>query len=486
MNFADRVKETTTSTSAAVITLDGAVATFRAFAAALAVGDTKIPVSMDDGAGNWENGEYTLTNATTLTRTAIYASSNGGAPTVFPEGLKEVFCTITSESLASFLTATDGLSVDQLPATTTIGANDLIAVSKPGNGDFKMTFAALQTALGGTPQPGDTTPPTFVSAQVANATPSRIDITMSESLANSVPVLAAFTVSGGKTVSSVTISGAVVSVTVNSPYASGDTITVGYTKPNTDPRLQDAAGNATETFSGRSVTNNVVPVGSTVTSVNVSPSAPTIAGGGTQQFLSTVNGTSSPSQGVTWSASIGTITAGGLWTAPAATSSTQTATITATSQQDGTKSGTATATIPSAAQQSYTITPNSSSSVPKTSVAASERTTDYGTALRFVHVPALAASGAWKIAPTPASAVAGWGTSGTVPPATITSSQNKSGPSSINGMVPMGNPSGNWTVAADLMTTGPGASGPYYLWIKPVDGAAFCVNPSAPLYITAA
>lgn len=99
MNFADRVKETTTSTSADVIALAGAASTFRSFASSLAVGDTKIPVSMDDGKGNWENGAYTLTNTTTLTRTAIYASSNGGAPTVFPAGAKEVFCTLASEAL---------------------------------------------------------------------------------------------------------------------------------------------------------------------------------------------------------------------------------------------------------------------------------------------------------------------------------------------------------------------------------------------------
>ena len=105
MNFADRVKETTTSTSAAVIVLGGAVAKFRSFASSLAIGDTGIPVSMDDGNGNWENGAYTLTNATTLTRTAIYASSNGGAPTAFPAGTKEVFCTLASEALNELVEA---------------------------------------------------------------------------------------------------------------------------------------------------------------------------------------------------------------------------------------------------------------------------------------------------------------------------------------------------------------------------------------------
>lgn len=99
MKFADRVKQTTTSTSAAVITLSATVASFRTFAAAFTVGDTDIPVSMDDGQGRWENGSYTLTAANTLTRTATHSSSNGGQATVFQAGAKEVFCTLTSEAL---------------------------------------------------------------------------------------------------------------------------------------------------------------------------------------------------------------------------------------------------------------------------------------------------------------------------------------------------------------------------------------------------
>ena len=84
----------------------------------------------------------------------------------------------------------------------------------------------------------------------------------------------------------------------------------------------------------------------TVSGVTVSPSAPTVAGAATQQFTATVAGTGSPAQTVTWAATLGTITSGGLYTAPASTSSAQTATITATSTVDNTKSGTATSAIP--------------------------------------------------------------------------------------------------------------------------------------------
>jgi hypothetical protein len=81
----------------------------------------------------------------------------------------------------------------------------------------------------------------------------------------------------------------------------------------------------------------------TVSSVTVSPATAT----GSTTFTAVVNGTNSPAQGVTWSATGGTIN-GGVFTAPAATQSVQTITVTATSVQDPTKSGTATVTIAAA------------------------------------------------------------------------------------------------------------------------------------------
>jgi hypothetical protein len=80
---------------------------------------------------------------------------------------------------------------------------------------------------------------------------------------------------------------------------------------------------------------------SIVASVVVSPS--TATGSGT--FTAVVNGTNSPSQAVTWAASAGSINSAGVFTAPAATGSAQTITITATSVQDPSVSGTATVTI---------------------------------------------------------------------------------------------------------------------------------------------
>lgn len=87
------------------------------------------------------------------------------------------------------------------------------------------------------------------------------------------------------------------------------------------------------------------PLMVTVTGVSITPLSATVGGGQTQQFSATVSGTGSPSQAVTWAASAGSVTAAGLFTAPASLSTPQTITVTAASAADPTKSARATVTV---------------------------------------------------------------------------------------------------------------------------------------------
>jgi hypothetical protein len=97
------------------------------------------------------------------------------------------------------------------------------------------------------------------------------------------------------------------------------------------------------------------PVTPTVTSVSITPLMTSISAGTTQQFTSVVNGTNSPSQSVTWSASNGgVIDSNGLFTGPTGSSNTQFV-ITATSIADSTKFSTAAITV--LAQVASTPTP---------------------------------------------------------------------------------------------------------------------------------
>jgi hypothetical protein len=121
------------------------------------------------------------------------------------------------------------------------------------------------------------------------------------------------------------------------------------------------ASGTTDTVTATSVENTAISgnadvtlTDSTVTSVTVSPGTPTVTVGNTQQFTAAVNGTNNPNQAVTWTATYGTITPGGLYTAPATGTND---TVTATSVQKNTISGTATVTLPSTVT-SVTVAPS--------------------------------------------------------------------------------------------------------------------------------
>jgi hypothetical protein len=86
--------------------------------------------------------------------------------------------------------------------------------------------------------------------------------------------------------------------------------------------------------------------------VTVSPATATLVSAGTQQFHASVTGTSNTT--VTWSASLGTISSGGLYQAPTVTVSTN-ATVTATSGADSTKSGTASVTVTAGSSSSFPL-----------------------------------------------------------------------------------------------------------------------------------
>ena len=100
--FADRVKDTTTTTGTGAITLAGSAPTgFRTFATALGstTGNLNIAYVIDDGAGNWEVGKGTFNGTTTLTRDTVRSSSNSGSLVNFGAGTKTVFCSPSAEHI---------------------------------------------------------------------------------------------------------------------------------------------------------------------------------------------------------------------------------------------------------------------------------------------------------------------------------------------------------------------------------------------------
>jgi hypothetical protein len=87
-------------------------------------------------------------------------------------------------------------------------------------------------------------------------------------------------------------------------------------------------------------------------SVTVSPTSGAVASGGSEQFTAQVTNTTNT--GVGWTASIGSITAAGLFTAPMV-STDQAATVTATSTADPSKSATASLTVKAMVRHSVSL-----------------------------------------------------------------------------------------------------------------------------------
>jgi len=101
--------------------------------------------------------------------------------------------------------------------------------------------------------------PVIVSAAIENATPARLELNYNLTLANIIPSVSAFSVrvnNETRTVTSVAVSGTKVLLTLASPVVFGNSVTVAYTKPASNP-IQTTAGGQADSFSAQTVTNNV-------------------------------------------------------------------------------------------------------------------------------------------------------------------------------------------------------------------------------------
>jgi hypothetical protein len=123
--FADRVKETTSSTGTGAIGLAGAVDGFRSFASALDNGDM-VPYVIEAGNGSdWETGLgiFATGSPATLTRTTVTASSNAGSAIDLPAGQHTVYLGMIAR------TARD---IDYTSPATITGATSMTAAGAVG------------------------------------------------------------------------------------------------------------------------------------------------------------------------------------------------------------------------------------------------------------------------------------------------------------------------------------------------------------------
>ena len=99
--YEDRIKETTTTTgSGGVYALGGAVVGYKTFAGAF--DGERCHYIIQDSGGNWESGLGSVAAGSpdTITRDSIYDSSNSGMAVNWSAGIKQIWCALTSSSVA--------------------------------------------------------------------------------------------------------------------------------------------------------------------------------------------------------------------------------------------------------------------------------------------------------------------------------------------------------------------------------------------------
>ena len=152
--IADRVRESSATVGTGSLALAGAVTGYQTFDAVLDTGDTTYYTAADQGGSNWEVGIGTFTAPSTLARTTILSSSNGGSIVNFGAGTKDVFISLpASRTVQSVSGGSTGLT----PSTDSFGAVTLGGTLAIGSGGTGATTApGALTALGAVAKAGDT------------------------------------------------------------------------------------------------------------------------------------------------------------------------------------------------------------------------------------------------------------------------------------------------------------------------------------------
>lgn len=161
--YADRVKETTSTTGTGTYSLDGASAGYRTFVAGVGSGNL-VTYTVTNNV-DWEVGEGTITSGSpdTLTRTTIIASSNSGAAVSWAAGSKDIFLTASAPRIVF------NDKNNTLTGTTLVPDGSLSTPSIAFSGDTDLgIYRDSANGLAISAGTGSSTPPLLVTGQNSN------------------------------------------------------------------------------------------------------------------------------------------------------------------------------------------------------------------------------------------------------------------------------------------------------------------------------
>jgi hypothetical protein len=140
--LADRVKDTTTTSSTGTVTLSGTAPTGYQNFSVIGNGNTTYYTIAHQTANEWEVGIGTYTSSgTTLSRDTVLSSSNSGSKVNFSSGTKDVFVTAPAETYVQGLgggTSTQAIVLNG----TTASVSGTIATGTNGMSVGPITIAS--------------------------------------------------------------------------------------------------------------------------------------------------------------------------------------------------------------------------------------------------------------------------------------------------------------------------------------------------------
>src|SRR6266404_4417741 len=304
-----------------------------------------------------------ITTSATAGLSANPASLNFGAVSVNTAGTATVTLTNTGRQRITILQAVASLpefvlAGPSLPASLSAGSSATFQVTfRPdsaktfsGNLSFSLdrtsggmkTIAVTGTGIASSSSPTPTSP-----GVALNPTSASFAVNVGSSQSQQVTVTSTGTATLNITQASVngtgfSISGLALPLSLPPGQSSSFKVTFSPTAGGSDPGSVMLANNTASSPSEVALSGIATqPTSTSVTGVTLSPTNPSVQTGQTIQFTDTVQGTTSNTS-VTWTASAGSITSSGLFTAP---STAGTVTVTATSTADSSKSASTNVTV---------------------------------------------------------------------------------------------------------------------------------------------